>query len=140
MGRSVEADPFAGLWQRYATDLGVRHRLWRDDRFAGAAEAGYRYQFENRAAGQLSAQVLRLFLEMAYQWSKTTSLLWGNEFLPDFNNLSDWRLNTEVDLNVEINTVFSLTAAYGLRYDHIPAAADLQKLDKQLMTGLKAKF
>lgn len=139
-GQSLEADRFAGFAQRYATDAGLRYRLWREGKTAGAAEAGYRFQHENRASGPLSAQVLRLFFEAMYQWSKTATVLLGNEFLPDLSRPADWRLNSELDLDLKVNEVFSLVAAYGVRYDNVPAAANLQRTDRFLLTSLTAKF
>jgi putative salt-induced outer membrane protein YdiY len=139
-GQSFEADRFAGLAQRYATDLGFRHRLGRDEKFAAAAEAGYRYQLENRPSGQLSAQVIRLFLETVYLWSKSATVLLGNEFLPDLSRPADWRLNSELDLDLKVNEQCSVVASYGARYDNVPAEANLSRTDRFLLTSIRAKF
>ena len=139
-GEAIDGDRFTGYNQRYATDLGARLGLWHVEKSRGALEAGYRHQLENRTDGQLTSEILRLFLEANYQWNPDLTLVVASEFLPVLNRGNDWHWNSELDLEVKLSGIFRLKNAYGFKYAHAPVTSTLKNLDQMLITSLVADF
>ena len=137
----LEADRFAGIRQRYATDVGLRKTLWRNDSNAVATELGYRYQFENRIAPPRNySHIIRIFAEGMAKFSPTVLGIVSVEGLPNVKNSEDWMLNTTLAIQAKVSETFSLKTSYLLRYDHLPAAPGISTMDRSLTTSLVAKF
>lgn len=142
LGQSVEGDQFAGILQRYNTDLGVKYFFYKLEKdFTWFGEGGYRFTREHDTTGLTkSYQKARLYSEAEKFWSPTTSTKLWVEYVPNFTVTRQWLLNSEASLTSQINTVFALKTAYGLRYNNAPPVATAQKADSQLSTSLVAKF
>jgi len=139
-GESIDGDRFTGYNQRYATDLGSRLGLWHVEKSRGALEIGYRHQLENRVDGQLTSEILRLFIETNYQWTSELSVVLASELLPVLNRGNDWHWNSELDLEMKLSGILRLKNAYGFKYAHAPVTSGLKNLDQMLITSLVADF
>jgi putative salt-induced outer membrane protein YdiY len=140
-GQSVEGDRFAGVAQRYATDLGLRRTLWWGDVTRGAVEAGYRYQLENREVGpRRYAQIARVYAEASYKWNPKVGSLLSVEGLPNLRETENWFLNAELATQAELQGYLAMKVAYALRFSNRPATAGLKSVDGTLTASLVADF
>jgi putative salt-induced outer membrane protein len=62
------------------------------------------------------------------------------EFLYNFSNSTDYRVNAEPSLSVILTDVFSLKLAYLINYRNLPAVAGKKQLDTLYTTSLVAKL
>lgn len=140
--QSVQSDRFAGYQQRYNTDFGPKYVIYRvEGKWEWVAEGGYRYSKERKLdASRDIRQQGRIFTELKRQWSETASSGFYVEFVPSFRDFSDWELKSELSSTAAFNSIFSLKAAYLLKYDNVPAVATAQKRDTEFTTSLVAKF
>jgi len=140
LGETVEGDRFAGVNQRYSTDVGVKYSLVKEDRLTWFAELGYRYTKENLILVHRTQHYARAYTEIEKKLSPTVSAKYWLEYLPNFTSSTDWQLNTEASLSAAISSLFSVQSAYLLKYDHELNAPGLVKTDKIFTTSLVAKF
>ncbi|MGE3260328.1 MAG: YdiY family protein [Bacteriovoracia bacterium] len=140
LGQSLESDRFAGYQQRYASDLGAKHWLYRVEKeWEWFAELGYRYQMENRTNGSRARDSLvRTYTEASRSWSETASSKLWLEYLPNLSRTRDWLLNGEFSSSFALNAVFAVKLAYLVRYDNEPVNA--KNTDTTYTTALVAKF
>jgi putative salt-induced outer membrane protein len=140
LGETVEGNQFAGVNQRYSTDLGAKYSLVKEETLTWFAEAGYRYTKENLILTSRSLQYARAYTELEKKLNPTVSVKYWLEYLPNFTESKDWQLNTELSLSAAISSVFSVKSAYLLKYDSQINAPGLVKTDKTFTTSLVAKF
>jgi len=141
VGQSVEGDKFAGILQRYNTDLGLKHYFYKlDKQFTWFAEGGYRFTKEHSTTATKNQQKARLYTEAEKYFSETvSSKLWA-EYIPNFTVSQAWLFNSELSLSASINSVFAVKSAILLRYNNQPPVASAQKSDTTFTTALTAKF
>ncbi|MBS1964099.1 MAG: DUF481 domain-containing protein [Bdellovibrionales bacterium] len=140
VGETVEGDRFAGVNQRYSTDLGAKYQLIKEDELNWFVEGGYRYTKENLTLVERKLHYARAYTEIEKKFSPTVSAKYWLEYLPNFTDSDDWQLNTELSLSAALNSIFSLKSAYLLKYDNQINAPGLVKTDKIFTTSLVAKF
>jgi putative salt-induced outer membrane protein len=140
LGETIEGDRFAGVNQRYSTDLGAKYSLVKEDALTWFAELGYRYTKENLLLVQRKLHYARAYTEIEKKFSPTVSGKYWLEYLPNFTRSTDWQLNTELSLSAAISSIFSVQSAYLLKYDHELNAPGLVNTDKIFTTSLVAKF
>jgi putative salt-induced outer membrane protein len=140
LAQNADSDLLAGKLQRYNSDLGAKYALSKSEEFSWLIELGYRFMRENLTSGAMNSQnYARLYTEATRSFSKTVSLKYWIEFLPNFSTAEDWQLNTELSLSAALNSVFSLKTAYMLKIDQLPAPGK-EKADSTFTTALVAKF
>jgi putative salt-induced outer membrane protein YdiY len=142
LAQGVQSDRFAGYLQRLNTDFGPRYVVLREqDVLEWAAELTYRFSREIKVTGVRDyRQQGRIFTEVKRNWSATASSRFWVEFIPSFRNLADWELRSEISTSAAFNSIFSMKAAYLLKYDNVPATAAALKRDTEFTTALVAKF
>jgi putative salt-induced outer membrane protein len=141
VGEALEKDKFANIDQRLITDAGGRYRFIDSDDTKFFSELGYRYMDEQRLDDTNAySNYGRFFTEWSNNWNKNFSTKYWVEYLPNFTELTDWQLNTELSLTAILNSVFSLKSGVLVRYDHDPAPGIIYKTDTLFTTSLVAKF
>lgn len=83
-----------------------------------------------------------------HTFSKTTFLTQGLEFIPNFDDSHDWRLNSETAIVAPISTNIGLKLGYVIRYDNLPGlqpapnptGARLKKTDRFLTAGVTISY
>ncbi len=140
-GQGLESDPFAGVDRRFNTDLGARYKIMKDPVFSWTAEAGYRYTAQTNVNGSsLNSQFGRVYSEMIYTVSETSSAKLWLEYLPNFSTSENYLANGEASISSALSSLLSLKVAYLLKYNNRPPAPATQYLDRLLTTSLIAKF
>lgn len=142
LAQSVEGDRFAGIKQRYNTDIGPKALLYfEENAWDWSAEIGYRFTRENQYNGnKISRHQARVFTDLKRTWSPTaSSRLWA-EYIPNFTDSSDWLLNSELSTSANLNSVLALKLAYLVKYDNKPATGIPNKTDSVFTTALVATY
>ncbi len=140
-GQSVEGDQFAGILQRYNSDLGAKYFFYKQPKdFIWFAEGGYRYTKENAVTYSKGFQKARVYTEAEKNWTATTSTKLWLEYIPNFTLSDAWLFNTELSLSSAINSYFSIKTAYLVKYSNAPASISAKKTDTAFTTALVAKF
>jgi putative salt-induced outer membrane protein len=129
----AEHDPYNGVFiQRDSTDLGLKYILTKSDDFNWLAEAGLRSSKVYTGATNETLSFARLYTEMVYKISATSSTKFWAELLPNFKRPDEYQYNAELSLSVTISTMFSLKTAILLNHNH--AILEPQKKDTTTWT------
>ncbi|MGZ3655180.1 MAG: DUF481 domain-containing protein [Bdellovibrionota bacterium] len=142
LAQDVQGDKFAGILQRYDSDLGGKYYFVKKEKdLIAFSEAGYRYTNEHTVTGTTTGyQKARVYAEGEKYWSPTVSSKLSVEYIPNFTVSQNWLFNTEASLSAALNSTFSLKAAYLVRYNNAPPVITAVKGDTTLTTALAAKF
>lgn len=140
--QSVEGDKFAGILQRYNTDVGAKYYFYRTEKdFLWFAEGGYRFTKEHTTKGtNENFHKARVYTEAEKYFNETVSSKLWVEFIPNFTLTRAWLLNSELSLSAAMNSIFALKSGILLRYNNLPPVATAQKSDITFTTALTAKF
>jgi putative salt-induced outer membrane protein YdiY len=125
VSQQVESNFFAGILQRYNSDIGAKQFLLKrpGDIFL-ILEAGYRFSREHSATnGTHNFQKGRAYLEVEKFWRETVSTQFWIEYIPNFTLPNDWLFNWEASVNASLSTVFALKTAYYARFSNSPPSA-----------------
>lgn len=141
LGQQVESDIYAGYLQRDNSDIGLQKDLITSDEQNLFIEGGYRYsKTQILDEGNSYNSFGRLYVEYSRSFDKTISLRYWFEYLPNFTDAEDYMANTELSMNIMLNSVLSLRMGYLLRYQNIPAT-ELAKYSTRTTTmNLVARF
>ncbi len=142
VAQAVEGDKFAGILQRYNSDLGAKYYFYNTEKdFIWFAEGGYRFTKEHTTRGTNSNfHKARLYSEAEKFFSESVSgKLWA-EYIPNFTVTQAWLFNSELSLSAALNSVFAVKSGILLRYNNLPPVASAQKADTTFTTALTAKF
>jgi putative salt-induced outer membrane protein len=142
LAQDVMGDQFAGILQRYNTDLGLKYFFAKREKdLIVSTEGGYRYTSEHTTTNQTNSyQKARLYAEGEKYWSPTVSTKLWAEYVPNFTVSTNWLFNTEASVSAALNSVFSLKTAYLVKYNHAPPVVTAVKTDTVLTTAIGAKF
>ena len=139
----LESDVFAGYVQRNNADVGVHYDIVKTKPTQWFAEAGYRNTFTLSRGSSSSdpvAHIIRVYTEVGQELSETSSGRLWVEYLPNVKAGNDARLNSEVSLVTQINSVFALKVGYLVKYQSAPVAPATEYLDSFFTTAVVAKF
>lgn len=143
-GVLYQVDTFAGFDNRKSIDLGGKYFFIKEEGHYFFNETGYRYTDENRVAGSspasLTSHILRLYAEWGRNIFESTKVKFWVEYLPDFANTSNYRLNFEPSLQTVMSGTFSLKIAYLGKYQNVPSTAGNVQFDYTYTTSLVADF
>jgi len=150
LAQQVEGDIFAGILQRYNTDIAVKHFfLERPTRYfvrhphdiMWFGEAGYRFTREHNTKDETNSfHKMRLYSEVRLHWNEwVTSYLWV-EYVPNFTLGQNWLLNGELGLSTALSSVFGVKTFYRLNYSNAPPVGATSRTDTTLNMALTVKI
>jgi len=132
-------DRFAGIEQRYYGGAGAGYKLLPGPRHFLAVEGGLNYTIEDYTDGTGSDFLTgRAFAKYEYAISEKSRFSQSLEYLYDFSDSAHFRVGSETALVASLNAIFSLKAAYTVRYDHKPVPAGLKTTDTVMGVALVA--
>ena len=73
-------------------------------------------------------------------FTKTFTIKWWIEFLPNITTSEAYQLNTELSGSAAISEMFSMKAGYLIKYNNQPPVGAIYKTDSMFTTALVAKF
>lgn len=140
--QSAEGDQFAGILQRFNTDLGAKTYFYKTEKdFTWLAEGGYRFTKEHTTKGaNENYHKARVYTEAEKYFNEAVSSKLWMEFIPNFTLTRAWLLNSELSVSAAMNAIFALKSGIMLRYNNLPPVATAQKSDITFTTALTAKF
>lgn len=140
VGQQIEGDSFNGIDYRYNSDIGAKYFIIKDDKTTFSTEAGYRYTIEKPiGAPKENDSKARVYVDAKRKHSESLKMKAFAEYIPNFTRTDDWLFNAGPSLDFILNSTFSLSLSYLIRYDHQPVAGN-GTTDYQYTTGLIAKF
>ncbi len=136
-----DRNTFAGISSRYAQSAGVAVAVVAGDRDQLDLEVGAGYTWQNAvgpapdrefSVGRAAARYRRALGEKA-------EFVQVVEFLPNFKEGDDRRVNSETSLSAPITTGIAMKASYVIRYDGLPQPG-FETTDRILTTGIQVTF
>ncbi len=112
---------FSGIRDRYNSFLGAGEELWSAPKDSLVGEAGAGYISEERPDKTDAFASGRLYVKCVHALSKTASVFQDAEYLYNFQDAADYRLNTETALLASISTNVALKASYKWKRVEKPA-------------------
>ena len=142
-----ERNKFAGIARRFDEGVGLALKVWRHPKNQLDVEAGLGLVQDSRyltgtsgatdkrsfVAGRAATVFKHLFTAAAY-------LQQSLEFLPNFEESDDYRINSESALVAPISAHFGLKAAYLVKFINAPLSPDLKKTDRMFTTGVQVTY
>lgn len=139
-GEKVDSDIYQNVLQRYSTDIGAKYFFKKTEGFKWFSEAGYRFSRENYPYGFKNFNFIRLYNEMELTFTKTNSLKWWAEYLPNITESAAYQFNTEISLSAALSEIFAVKSAYLIKYYNAPPIGTAYRTDTAFTTSLVAKF
>lgn len=134
-------DDFAGYDRRYYGGLGVGYKFLDGPKHSFSGELGLNYSSEEYTDNTDNDFIEgRAFVLYEYAINEKSVFSQGVEYLYDFDESDNYRINSDTSLKVQINTVLSLKAGYEVRYDNAPTPATLDDTDTRFYTAIVAAF
>lgn len=141
LAQGVEGDKFAGILQRYNSDVGAKYFFYAVEGVGTwFGEAGYRFTREHTPGRWDSLHKGRIYTEGKKYWGESVSTKLWVEYIPTLSRFRNWLLNTELSVESDLSTVLSLKTAVLLRYNNTPPKDTTQAADTTFTTALVAKF
>lgn len=142
VSQSVDGDKFAGILQRYNSDLGAKYYLQKSENgMIWFVEVGYRFTRQHSTNDVTDDyQKGRLYTEIERQWALTTSTKFWVEYLPNFTFSEGWLLNAEASVSSALSSIFSVKTAYLVNYNNSPSVSTAGRTDTTFTTSLVARF
>lgn len=143
---AFDRNKFAGVKARFAEGLGLVLKPISNDRDQFKIEGGFELtQQDNLDGTNESFSSLRAASTWKHAFSDRASFFQGIEFLPNLDESSDYRINSETTLIAPLSSHVAMKASYQVRFDNVPSlnaagTAPLRKSDRILSTGIQLTF
>lgn len=136
-----DRNTFAGIGSRYGQSAGVAAKVIAGTRDKLDAELGAGYVWQNAVGGGVDQEFSAGRAALMYRRALSAKATFGQsiEFLPNFKQGDDLRINAETSLTAPISTGIAMKAGYVIRYDGLPEPG-FKKTDRILTTGLQVTF
>jgi putative salt-induced outer membrane protein len=140
LGSQFERNRFAGFTRHTDQIAGFSAKVLTMPRDSLRLDAGGVYTSESRVDGtSKNFPAGRAGLGYKHTFGGTSAFLQTAEYVPNFEDNDQYRVNTETILTAKMSTHFGIKLAYLLRYDSKPAAT-FGKSDRILTTGLQVTY
>jgi len=134
-------DEFAGIESSAYIGPGIGYKFLTGPRHVLAAETGFQYTNEQYTNATESERIDgRLFGSYTFAFSEKNKFVQTLEYLHDFDDSDNYRINTETALVTTLTSLFSFKVSYTIRYDHQPVPSTLDTTDTTLSAALLATF
>lgn len=136
-----DRNTFAGIRSRVNQSVGLSAQLIDTDRTKLRSElgAGYVWQRGVAPAPDRDFSAGRASLAFDRFLSEKSRISQTVEFLPNFKEGDDLRINTETSLVAPITSGIAMKASYAIRYDGLPEPG-FRKTDRIFTTGVQVTF
>lgn len=134
-------DQFAGINASASIGPGIGYKFLTGLVYLLLGEAGLIYVAERYTNNTESARIDgRLFGSYVYAFTDKNKFLQSLEYLHDFDDSENYRINSETALVTTLTSVFSIKISYTVRYDHQPIPSTLNETDTIMAVALLANF
>lgn len=134
-------DPFAGFEDRYYVGPGVGYKFLIGPKHFLVGEAGLSYASEDYTDGTDEAFIEgRAFGKYEYAFIEKSKFSQSLEFLYDFEDSDNYKVNSETALISALNNHLSLKVSYNVNYNNRPRPSTLDKTDTILGAAIVVSF
>ncbi|MFV2074115.1 MAG: YdiY family protein [Thermoanaerobaculales bacterium] len=121
-GLSAEKDIFAGYDLLFLVESGLTYRALTGPKHLLSFDGGLTWTDENRVPPEADVSYVGAILGLSYEWkiSDNASLTQILGYYPNFDDSSDWRLNSETGLQTAVNSWFAVKLGYEVRFRNKP--------------------
>lgn len=134
-------DEFAGIQSSTYVGPGAGYKFLTGPVHLLLGEAGLLYVAERYTNNTDSDRIDgRLFGSYVFAFTDKNKFTQTLEYLHDFDDSDNYRINSETALVTTLTSVFSIKVSYTVRYDHQPVPATLDETDTVLAVALLANF
>jgi putative salt-induced outer membrane protein YdiY len=134
-------DNFAGIDSEYTVGPAVGYKLFDGPRHFLLSEAGVNYVKKEYTEGQREENLGgRVFSSYEYAFTEKNRFSQSVEYIHNFEDSSDYYLNSETALISSLNSFLSLKASYLVEYRHKPVPSTLDDTDTTLAVALVVNF
>lgn len=143
---AFDRNKFAGVKSRFAEGVGLVAKPITNAKDQLKIEGGFELtQQDNLDGTSDSFSSLRLASTWKHAFNDKAYLFEGLEYLPNLDESSDYRINSETTIVAPLSTRVAMKASYQVRFDNLPSlnaagTAPLQKSDRILSTGIQITF
>ena len=134
-------DEFAGIEARYYIGPALGYRLFTGPRHFLLGEVGLNYVME-KYIDSTDEQFIegRVFGKYEYAFTEKNKFSQSLEYLYNFDDSDDYKLNSETALISSLSDYLSLKASYEIKHDNKPAPQILEETDTVLSLALVINF
>lgn len=134
-------DEFAGIESRYYLGPAVGYKFLNGPRHFLVSEVGPNYVKEEYTDGTEKDYLEgRAFGQYQYAFTEKNRFSQSLEFLCDFEDSDNYRVNSETALISALSDYLSLKASYEIKYDNKPVPSTLEETDTILSVTLVVNF
>jgi putative salt-induced outer membrane protein len=134
-------DEFAGIEAKYYIGPAVGYRLFTGPRHFLLGEVGLNYVTEKYIDNTDEEFIEgRGFCKYEYAFTDKNKFAQSIEFLYNFDDSADYKVNSETALISALNDYLSLKASYEIKYANKPTPQTLEDTDTVLSVALLANF
>jgi len=121
-GLSGEKDQFAGYDMLALLETGATYKALLGPKHLLSFDVGLTWTDESRVDPEPDASYLGALAGLAYEWkiSDGASFIQRLAYYPNFDESSNWRLNSETAVQAAISSRLALKFGYEVRYRHQP--------------------
>lgn len=129
-GLAWAKDPFTGYDSQTVATLGATYIAVASERHHLALDGGFAYTWEDQVSPDAQVDFAGGILGLTWEWKlgKNSKLVERLVFLPNFDNSTDWRLNSFTAIEADINSWLALRFGYDIRHRNQPIG-DADKTD-----------
>ncbi len=134
-------DEFAGLDDRYYGGLGTGYHFLDGPKHFLSSELGLNYSQEEYIDDtEQTFTEGRAFVSYEYAMGDHSRFSQGVEYLYDFTESENYRINSDTAVKVQINTILSLKVGYEVHFDNAPTPETLDETDTRFYTAIVANI
>ena len=134
-------DKFAGFDSRYYVGPGAGYKFLMGPKHTLLGEAGLRYVAEEYTNDTDTDYLEGLaYAKYEYAFTNKNKFSQSLEFLYDFEDSNNYRLNSETALSSSLSDYLSLKTSYVIKYDNQPVPKTLNDTDTILALALVVNF
>jgi putative salt-induced outer membrane protein len=134
-------DEFAGIESRYYLGPAAGYKFFNGPRHFLVSEVGLNYVKEEYTDGTEKDYLEgRAFGQYQYAFTEKNRFSQSLEFLYDFEDSENYRVNSETALISALSDYLSLKASYEIRHDNKPVPSTIEETDTILSVTLVVNF
>jgi putative salt-induced outer membrane protein len=137
---AYDRNKFAGIERRFEENLGLAWRAIGGPQDTLRLEGGFSWTQQTALDGTANDfPAGRAAAAYRHSFSPTTYFLQTAEFIPNFKETEDYRVNTESAIVAPVSARVNLKLSYLIRYDNLPEPT-FKPTDRVFTTGIQITF
>lgn len=137
---AYDRNVFAGIQRRFEENLGLAYQAIDAPQDTLRFEAGFSVTQQTALDGTSNDfPAGRAAAAYKHAFSPTTYFVQAAEFIPNFKETDDYRVNTESAIVAPVSARVNLKVAYLIRYDNLPEPT-FKTTDRVFTTGIQITF